>query len=169
MIAGHARGSIGIKPSLLLSKALPLQCRTRSAPQRQRQRNSLEAPLTVHRGMHCMSSAATDPSIPISRRPTWIHEASQVDLSMEYRTNAGICLINREGNVFVAKRYVHAGAPDPSRNQTWQMPQGGIDEGEDTRSGSFPGTSRGNRGVVPPHRGEVAINSLTGLPRLSTL
>ena len=41
-----------------------------------------------------------------------------------YRPNVGIMLLNTAGNVFMAHR-------TDSREQAWQMPQGGIDKGED--------------------------------------
>lgn len=44
------------------------------------------------------------------------------DLSL-YRPNVGIMLLNKEGKVFVAQRL-------DSCDPAWQMPQGGIDEGE---------------------------------------
>jgi len=44
----------------------------------------------------------------------------------QYRGNVGICLINDKNEVFVALRLDVPGA--------WQMPQGGIDEGEDPRA-----------------------------------
>ncbi len=40
-----------------------------------------------------------------------------------YRPCVGICLINRDGKIFAGERLDNSGA--------WQMPQGGIDEGED--------------------------------------
>jgi putative (di)nucleoside polyphosphate hydrolase len=43
-----------------------------------------------------------------------------------YRPNVGIMLLNRIGRAFVAKRIDFPG-------DAWQMPQGGIDEGEDPR------------------------------------
>ena len=48
-----------------------------------------------------------------------------------YRPCAGFMLANREGLVFVGQRIVsqHIGA--------WQMPQGGIDPGEDTREAAL--------------------------------
>ncbi|HXD44609.1 MAG TPA: RNA pyrophosphohydrolase [Pseudolabrys sp.] len=49
--------------------------------------------------------------------------------SLPYRPCAGIMVINTYGRVFVGRR---AGGPehvDPTH--VWQMPQGGIDEGED--------------------------------------
>ena len=41
-----------------------------------------------------------------------------------YRPNVGIMLLNKSGDVFMAHR-------TDSRKQAWQMPQGGIDKGED--------------------------------------
>lgn len=48
-----------------------------------------------------------------------------VDVStLPYRMGVGMMVFNREGNVFVAKRI-------DMTSEAWQMPQGGIDEGED--------------------------------------
>lgn len=47
--------------------------------------------------------------------------------SLPYRPCAGFMLVNAEGLVFVGQRI------DPSAHGFWQMPQGGIDKGEDTR------------------------------------
>jgi putative (di)nucleoside polyphosphate hydrolase len=41
----------------------------------------------------------------------------------KYRPCVGLCIFNQEGNVFVGERLDSKGA--------WQMPQGGVDEGED--------------------------------------
>ena len=43
-----------------------------------------------------------------------------------YRPNVGVILVNRDGLVFVAARL-----DNPA--DAWQMPQGGIDKGEDPR------------------------------------
>jgi putative (di)nucleoside polyphosphate hydrolase len=48
----------------------------------------------------------------------------------EYRPCVGIMLLNRLGEVFVGQRIDMPSA-------AWQMPQGGIDEGEDPRSAAF--------------------------------
>jgi putative (di)nucleoside polyphosphate hydrolase len=49
--------------------------------------------------------------------------------SLPYRPCAGIAVFNRAGLVFVGRR---AGGPEHvDRDHVWQMPQGGIDEGED--------------------------------------
>jgi putative (di)nucleoside polyphosphate hydrolase len=44
-------------------------------------------------------------------------------LDQQYRPAVGIMLINREGRVFLGKR-------NDVTEEAWQMPQGGIDEGE---------------------------------------
>jgi putative (di)nucleoside polyphosphate hydrolase len=50
--------------------------------------------------------------------------------SLPYRPAAGVMLINREGKVFVAQRL-------DSTLEAWQMPQGGLDEGEDAEAGAL--------------------------------
>ena len=50
--------------------------------------------------------------------------------SLPYRPGAGVMLVNREGKVFVAQRL-------DSTLEAWQMPQGGLDEGEDTLDGAL--------------------------------
>lgn len=42
---------------------------------------------------------------------------------LPYRPCVGICLLNRAGKIFAGERLDNKGA--------WQMPQGGIDDGED--------------------------------------
>ncbi|MEO9600486.1 RNA pyrophosphohydrolase [Parasphingorhabdus sp.] len=46
---------------------------------------------------------------------------------LPYRPCAGIMLANREGQIFVGQRL---DAADSNYPDAWQMPQGGIDEGE---------------------------------------
>jgi len=47
---------------------------------------------------------------------------------LPYRPCAGLCVINRKGLVFIGRR---ADGPEHvDRTHVWQMPQGGIDEGE---------------------------------------
>jgi putative (di)nucleoside polyphosphate hydrolase len=50
--------------------------------------------------------------------------------ALPYRPAAGIMLINGEGKVFVAQRR-------DSTLEAWQMPQGGLDEGEDAQEGAL--------------------------------
>ena len=47
------------------------------------------------------------------------------DTSLPFRIGVGIILINKKNKIFVGKRKDH-----PNNNK-WQMPQGGVDEGED--------------------------------------
>ncbi len=47
-----------------------------------------------------------------------------------YRPAAGIMLINTDGHVWVGKRL-------DNRYEAWQMPQGGIDEGEDHQAAAL--------------------------------
>lgn len=52
--------------------------------------------------------------------------------TLPYRPNVGAALFGRDGRVLVARR---ADLPaDASGERVWQLPQGGIDEGEDPRS-----------------------------------
>jgi len=44
---------------------------------------------------------------------------------LQYRPCVGVMLVNGEGKVFVGKRI------DNKEGDRWQMPQGGVDEGED--------------------------------------
>ncbi len=50
---------------------------------------------------------------------------------LPYRPCAGFMLVNRDGLVFVGERI------DPSAHGYWQMPQGGIDKGEDVRAAAL--------------------------------
>jgi putative (di)nucleoside polyphosphate hydrolase len=50
---------------------------------------------------------------------------------LPYRACAGIMLANTEGLVFVGQRI------DSSLKDAWQMPQGGIDDGEDARDAAL--------------------------------
>lgn len=47
-----------------------------------------------------------------------------------YRPGVGIMLLNRRGDVFVARR-------TDVRGEAWQMPQGGIDRGEEPRAAAL--------------------------------
>jgi len=50
--------------------------------------------------------------------------------ALPYRPAAGVMLLNRVGKVFVAQRL-------DSTLEAWQMPQGGLDEGEDPQAGAL--------------------------------
>ena len=51
--------------------------------------------------------------------------------SLPYRPCVGVMLVNGEGRVFVGKRF------DNREGDAWQMPQGGIDDGEDLRTAAL--------------------------------
>ena len=56
---------------------------------------------------------------------------SFIDVSkLEYRKNVGMVLINAEGHIFAGKRL-------DNNTDAWQMPQGGIDEGEAPEAAAF--------------------------------
>lgn len=48
-----------------------------------------------------------------------------------YRPCVGVMLVNAEGKVFVGRRI------DNREGDWWQMPQGGVDEGEDLRAAAL--------------------------------
>jgi len=49
--------------------------------------------------------------------------------SLPYRPCVGLMVLNRDGLVFIGRRI---GGPEPvDATHAWQMPQGGVDEGED--------------------------------------
>jgi putative (di)nucleoside polyphosphate hydrolase len=49
---------------------------------------------------------------------------------LSYRPGAGVMLLNRHGKVFVAQRL-------DNTLEAWQMPQGGLDKGEDPLAGAL--------------------------------
>src|ERR1700731_863349 len=49
---------------------------------------------------------------------------------LPYRRNVGVALFNRDGLVFVGRRKKRRGGMELVAGHEWQMPQGGIDEGE---------------------------------------
>ena len=55
-----------------------------------------------------------------------------IDLAaLPYRPCVGVMLVNAEGKVFVGQRI------DAKEGDRWQMPQGGVDEGEDLHAAAF--------------------------------
>lgn len=50
--------------------------------------------------------------------------------NLPYRPAAGVMLLNRDGKVFVAQRL-------DSTLEAWQMPQGGLDDGEEPQAGAL--------------------------------
>ncbi len=49
----------------------------------------------------------------------------------QYRPCVGVMLINRDGQAFVGRRI------DTKEGDWWQMPQGGVDDGEDLREAAY--------------------------------
>lgn len=47
---------------------------------------------------------------------------------LPYRQSVGVMVLNAKGHVFVGRRI------DQAMGEAWQMPQGGIDDGEDLRA-----------------------------------
>ena len=56
--------------------------------------------------------------------------------ALPYRPCVGVMLVNASGLAFVGKRIDTRGQPDEG-GVYWQMPQGGIDEGEDLRTAAL--------------------------------
>ena len=63
------------------------------------------------------------------------------DSNLPYRPAAGVMLLNREGRVWVGQRL-------DSTLEAWQMPQGGLDEGEDPVDGALRELEE-ETGIVP--------------------
>lgn len=53
------------------------------------------------------------------------------DATLPYRPCVGVMLVNADGLAFVGKRI------DNKEGDAWQMPQGGIDDGEDVRQAAL--------------------------------
>lgn len=61
-----------------------------------------------------------------------------------YRPCVGIMLVNRTGHVFVGQRI------DSKEGDAWQMPQGGIDDGEDAEAAALRELGE-ETGLAPDH------------------
>jgi putative (di)nucleoside polyphosphate hydrolase len=70
--------------------------------------------------------------------------------SLPYRPCAGIMLANRQGLVFVGQRL-------DARYDAWQMPQGGIDEGEEPEMAAI--RELGEETGIAPHHFDVIARS----------
>ncbi len=65
-------------------------------------------------------------------------------LPQKYRPCVGVMLVNGEGHAFVGKRI------DTKEGDWWQMPQGGVDKGEDLHSAVMRELAE-ETGVQPHH------------------
>ena len=54
-----------------------------------------------------------------------------------YRPNVGIALFNAQGRVLIGRRFRDDGPEIILPGLEWQMPQGGVDAGEDLREAAF--------------------------------
>src|SRR5258708_8481004 len=54
-----------------------------------------------------------------------------------YRPNVGIALFNAAGQVLIGRRFKDDGPEIVLPGLEWQMPQGGVDEGEDLRAAAL--------------------------------
>lgn len=59
------------------------------------------------------------------------HPRSGAAGDLPYRRCVGIMLLNRDGLVFIGRRRFEAGPEHVADGYAWQMPQGGIDPGEE--------------------------------------
>lgn len=73
-----------------------------------------------------------------------------VNDNLPYRPCAGIMLVNQVGKVFVGQRL-------DSSADAWQMPQGGIDPGEDAETAAY--RELGEETGIAPHLVEVIARS----------
>ncbi|MFN3818784.1 RNA pyrophosphohydrolase [Blastomonas sp.] len=70
--------------------------------------------------------------------------------SLPYRPCAGIMLVNNDGKVFVGQRL-------DSSADAWQMPQGGIDPGEEPEQAAY--RELGEETGIAPHLVEIIARS----------
>jgi len=70
---------------------------------------------------------------------------------LPYREGVGVMLLNSQGRVFVGQRL-------DSKLEAWQMPQGGIDAGEDPRSAALRELEEETG--VPAHLVEITAETL---------
>jgi putative (di)nucleoside polyphosphate hydrolase len=71
--------------------------------------------------------------------------------SLPYRPCAGIMLLNAQGLVFVGQRM-------DARYDAWQMPQGGIDPGEDAETAAI--RELGEETGIAPHLFDIVARSV---------
>lgn len=62
----------------------------------------------------------------------------EIKLYKKYRPNVGICLFNKKGQVWMGRRIMDLSKfKNKDDVYMWQMPQGGIDKGEDVIDAAF--------------------------------
>ena len=75
----------------------------------------------------------TDPSVKIGEPMT---NSEKAGTALPYRPCVGIMLLNADGLVWVGDRIKQTNPENPTSN-TWQMPQGGIDQGETPKAAAL--------------------------------
>jgi len=78
--------------------------------------------------------------------------AADIYAHLPYRPCAGVMLVNDQGLVFVGQRF-------DSQSEAWQMPQGGIDEGETPRAAAL--RELGEEAGIGPDLVEIIAASVT--------
>jgi len=58
-------------------------------------------------------------------------------MTKEYRQGVGIVLINKDKKIWIGQRLKEKSAIIDGKDMRWQMPQGGIDSGEDPRQAAI--------------------------------
>src|SRR6516165_11224913 len=85
----------------------------------------------VHRPLALMSFGNNDVT-------EYVNAAAGDKMTVKpYRPNVGIALFNAQGRVLIGHRFRDDGPEIILPGLEWQMPQGGVDEGEDLRAAAF--------------------------------
>lgn len=74
---------------------------------------------------------------PTTTQTTPEATTTQATTQPPYRPCVGVVLVNRAGLVFMGRRANKALVEHVAPGFEWQMPQGGIDQGEDPRAAAF--------------------------------
>jgi putative (di)nucleoside polyphosphate hydrolase len=77
------------------------------------------------------------------------------NIPTKYRPCVGVMLVNREGKVFVGKRLDHRETWG-NDGDFWQMPQGGVDKGEDLQVAAYRELAE-ETGVLEMHASAIAV------------